>query len=252
MNDPEIRIKDIASPEEKAIRERFAEHFAACPIPRDELLRNLGLFVKWQDLARILFMDDLYRRIVDAPGVILELGVRWGQNLALFSALRTIYEPFNHNRKVIGFDTFAGFPSVHAKDGTDDIMREGSYGLTEGYADYLDAVLDYHERESPRPHIPKHELITGDAAVQLPEYLERNPQTIVALAYFDLDLYEPTKRCLEALRGHLTRGSVLAFDELNLRDFPGETVALKETLGLDRFHLRRNRYSGVNAFLVIE
>ena len=82
--------------------------------------------MKWQDLARILFMDDLYRRIVDVPGVILELGVRWGQNLALFSALRTIYEPFNHNRKVIGFDTFAGFPSPHAKDGTDDIMREGS------------------------------------------------------------------------------------------------------------------------------
>ena len=50
----------------------------------------------------------------------------------------------------------------------------------------------------------------------------------------------------------MTRGSVLAFDELNLRDFPGETVALKETLGLDRFHLRRNRYSGVNAYLVIE
>ena len=30
------------------------------------------------------------------------------------------------------------------------------------------------------------------------------------------------------------------------------TVALKETLGLDRFHLRRSRYSGVNAFLVVE
>jgi hypothetical protein len=88
--------------------------------------------------------------------------------------------------------------------------------------------------------------------VQLPNYLESNPHTMVALAYFDLDIYEPTLRCLEALRGHLTRGSVLGFDELNLRDFPGETLALKETLGLDRFRIRRNRYSGVNAFLVIE
>jgi hypothetical protein len=79
--------------------------------------------VKWQDLARILFMDDLYRRIVEVSGVVLELGVRRGQNLALFAALRTIYEPFNHNRKVIGFDTFAGFPAVDRKDGNDDIMR---------------------------------------------------------------------------------------------------------------------------------
>jgi hypothetical protein len=252
VTDPEIRIKDISSPHEKAIRERFVDHFEACPIPCAELLKNLGLFVKWQDLARILFIDDLYRRIIEVPGVIVELGVRWGQNLALFSALRTIYEPFNHNRKVIGFDTFAGFPSVHPKDGTDDIMRPGSYGVTPGYAGYLRDVLEYHEQESPRPHICKHELITGDAAVELPQYLERNPHTIVALAYLDLDLYEPTLRCLEALRGHLTRGSVLGFDELNLRDFPGETLALKETLGLDRFPIRRTRYSGVNAFLVIE
>lgn len=247
----EIRIKDLSAPEEIALRERFFDHFRACPIPPRELLKNLGLFVKWQDLARMLFMDDLYRRIVDVPGVVVELGVRWGQNLALFSALRTIYEPFNHNRRLVGFDTFAGFPSVHLKDGDDAIMEPGSYGVTPGYADYLRTVLAYHEAESPRPHIRKHELVIGDAGVELPRYLARNPQTIVALAYFDLDLYEPTLRCLEALRGHLTKGSVLGFDELNLRDFPGETLALKEALGLDRFRLTRSRYSGVNAFLVV-
>ncbi len=51
-----------------------------------------------------------------------------------------------------------------------------------------------------------------------------NPQTIIALAYFDLALYEPTRKCLEAIRPHLVRGSILAMDELNSRDFPGETV----------------------------
>jgi hypothetical protein len=43
VTESEIRIKDISSPEEKAIRERFVDHFEACPIPREELLRNLGL-----------------------------------------------------------------------------------------------------------------------------------------------------------------------------------------------------------------
>ncbi len=252
MSDPEIRIKDISSTHEQAVRADFADVFDACPIPRLEQLKNLGLFVKWQDLSRILFIDSLYRQIVDVPGVVMELGVRWGQNLALLSSLRSIYEPFNHNRKIIGFDTFAGFPSVHPKDGADEIMQPGAYGVTDNYAEYLDAVLDYHEQEGPRPHIRKHELVIGDAAVELPAYLERNPHTIVAFAYFDLDIYEPTLRCLEALRGHLTRGSVLGFDELNLRDFPGETLALKEALGLDRHRLTRNRYSGVNAYLTIE
>ena len=39
----------------------------------------------------------------------MEFGVRWGQNLITLNNLRGIYEPFNHSRKIIGFDTFEGF-----------------------------------------------------------------------------------------------------------------------------------------------
>lgn len=34
----------------------------------------------------------------------MEFGVRWGQNLALFESFRGIYEPYNYNRKIVGFD----------------------------------------------------------------------------------------------------------------------------------------------------
>jgi hypothetical protein len=34
-----------------------------------------------------------------------------------------------------------------------------------------------------------------------------------ALAYFDLDLYEPTRAVLEQIRPYLTKGSIVAFDE---------------------------------------
>jgi hypothetical protein len=68
----------------------------------------------------------------------------------------------------------------------------------------------------------------------LPEYLQGNPQTIVALAYFDLDLYEPTRDALQAVVPHLTRGSVLAFDELGHAKWPGETAAFREVLGFGR------------------
>jgi hypothetical protein len=85
-------------------------------------------------------------------------------------------------------------------------------------------VLDFHEAElAPIPHKKKYELVQGDATRTLPEYLQRHPETIVALAYFDFDIYAPTKACLEAVVPHLTKGSVLAFDELNCPEFPGET-----------------------------
>ena len=44
------------------------------------------------------------------PGSIIQFGVRWGRELALFEMLRTIFEPFNHSRSIYGFDTFTGYP----------------------------------------------------------------------------------------------------------------------------------------------
>ncbi|MFC7668497.1 hypothetical protein ACFQT0_14780 [Hymenobacter humi] len=88
-------------------------------------------------------------------GVAMEFGVRWGQNLALMHALRGIYEPFNYNRKIIGFDTFGGFPSVDPKDG--DRVKEGDYGVTENYQEYLTQILALHEADSPIPHKRKFE-----------------------------------------------------------------------------------------------
>ena len=101
-------------------------------------------------------------------------------------------------------------------------------------------------------HIKKYQLIKGDAAIEIKKYLRKNPETIIAFAYFDLDIYEPTKKCLETIRGHLTKGSVIGFDELNLHDFPGETLALKEVFGLDRYRITRSPYSSVQSYVVIE
>lgn len=248
----DIRMKINASDEEQAIRQDLVALYRKCPIPANELMSNLGLFIKRQDLSRILFIDEIYQRILGVPGIVIEFGVRWGQNLALFESLRGIYEPYNHTRKLVGFDTFTGFPDVSAKDGASDIMTVGSYAVTENYHSYLESLLEYHEKESPISHIKKFELVVGDATVEVDRYLERQPETVIALAYFDFDLYEPTKKCLQAIRPHLTRGSIIGFDELNCRDYPGETLAVREVLGLDRYRIMRSRHAAYQAFLVID
>jgi hypothetical protein len=203
-------------------------------------------------LSHTLLLDEIYRKILGVHGVIMEFGVRWGRNLALFESLRGIHERFNHNRKIVGFDTFEGFPSTHEKDGDADIVRVGAYDVTEKYEDFLAEILAYHEQESPISHVRKFELVKGDASVTVENYLQTHPETIVALAYFDLDIYEPTRKCLELLKNHVTRGSVLVFDELNLHEFPGETLALKDVFGLDRFRIQRSPYGSMQSYLVIE
>jgi hypothetical protein len=248
----DIQTSEYLSETERSARSEIAGIFRDCPIPEGELLANLGLFLSRPTLSRILFMDEVYRRIVDVHGIVMEFGCRWGQNLALFESFRGLYEPYNHTRRIVGFDTFAGFASTSAADGSAAIIGEGSYAVTPGYEEYLAKVLDYHEQESPVSHIRKYELVKGDAVETVEQYLERHPETIVALAYFDFDLYEPTKRCLTAIRDRLTKGSVLAFDELLSPEYPGETLALKEVIGLDRWSIRRSSINSYPAYVVVD
>lgn len=240
------------SPEEESIRNQFVEHFKNCPIPDVQILSNLGLFLNSKTLSRILCMDYLYRKIIDVQGIVIEFGTWWGQNLSLFAALRGIYEPFNRHRKIVGFDTFKGFPSLSEKDGKSDLMVEGNLKLPENYIDYLRKLMEFQEKDNPLSHIKKFELIDGDANQMIDEFLKKHPETIIALAFFDFDIYEPTKKCLEAIRPHLVKGSILGFDELNDPDSPGETLALKEVFGLNNLKLKRFPYASRISYFVVE
>ncbi|MDJ1018247.1 MAG: TylF/MycF/NovP-related O-methyltransferase [Paracoccaceae bacterium] len=246
----EVRVLGGSTQSEADRKREMVERLRGSRVADGELLDNIGLYLTRQTLSRINFMQDLYRRIVPVHGVIMEFGVRWGQNLALFSNLRGMHEPYNYNRKIIGFDTFEGFPSVAPEDG--DRVQEGDYGVAEAWQEELEDILEFHTQNAPISHKQKHELVKGDATETLPQYLNEHPETIVALAYFDFDLYKPTRDCLEAIIPHLTKGSVLAFDELNTPEFPGETIAVREVLGLAKGAIRRDPNNPLTSFMVIE
>lgn len=233
-------------------RAKLYELFAACPIPKDEILRNLGLFITRQSLSRILYIEHLYKKIINTHGIIIEFGVRWGQNLALFESLRGMLEPFNFKREIVGFDTFSGFENVDEKDGEGGILKKGAYSVTEGYENYLEQLLQCHEKESPISHIKKFNLIKGDASVTCKEYFDKNPHTIVALAYFDMDVYKPTYDCLNTIKDYLTKGSILAFDQFADRTFKGEIQAFKEVFNLKDFKIHRTPNNSDQAYIIID
>lgn len=250
MTDKSIRTLVGSTPTETDRKQLLVDRLRTSRIPDAELLDNIGLYLTRQTLSRINFMQKLYQMIVPVHGVIMEFGVRWGQNMALFSTLRGIHEPFNYNRKIIGFDTFDGFPSVAPQDGGG--VQPGDYGVVGNWSEELEGILDFHTQNAPISHKKKHELVKGDATMTLPGYLKKHPETIVALAYFDFDIYKPTHDCLEAILPYLTKGSVLAFDELNTPQFPGETIAVREVLGLSRYAIKRDPSNPLTSYLVIE
>lgn len=242
----------LSSNDEKEALKDYINHFHASPLPEDEVLPNLGMFLTSKSLSRIIFFYELYKKIIHNHGVIMEFGVRWGQTLSLMSALRGIFEPFNRHRKIIGFDTFEGFAGIGAKDGELCRCVDGSFSVTAEYEIYLDKLLNLQEKLNPIEHLKKYELVRGNAMETVPTYFSEHPETIVSLAVFDFDIYEPTRIALEVVKPHLCKGSIIVFDELCDDVFPGETIALQEVLGLNNVRIERNPLTARVSYVVIE
>ncbi len=239
------------SERERQARKDLRELFASRPIPDEDLLDHIEVFMRPQRIGELLALNEIYQEIIDVHGIIVEFGVRWGRHLSVFNAFRTYYEPTNFYRKIVGFDTFQGFLEPTPEDGQSDRVFPGSMAVTPNYGEYLERVLALHEAETSMAHIRRFELCQGDAPVELEGYLERNPDTIVALAYFDMDLHDPTLRCLKLLLPHMPAGSVIAFDELMHPDFPGEAIALKSAIDITQHRIRRTPHSPYPAYVVL-
>jgi hypothetical protein len=226
------------SDRDRAAREGLAKLLASSPIPEEYLIDNLPLYLRRGQLADLLSIVDIYRMVVDVPGVVMEFGVLHGRHLAAFTALRGVFEPYNASRRIIGFDTFSGFPDIADVDDVSTSAVVGRFATAPGYPDHLRAVLDAHQAGEHLGHVQRNVVVQGDVRETLPRYLAANPQTVIALAYLDMDLYEPTRAVLEMIEPYLTVGSVVAFDELAHAKWPGETAAVREVLGLARGALR--------------
>lgn len=238
---------------EKQITDRqfLYDLFEKRPMDTDQLLINLGLFMRSSALTKILFLDEMYRMIKNQPGIIIELGSWWGQNLIVFENLRAIYEPWEQ-RRIIGFDTFGGYQSISDKDIRSETIKEGGYAVSKGYEEYLTELIDYHEKNSVSPNVNRVQLVEGNAIETVPMFFKENHGMVVALVYSDLAIYEPSKAAFKAIRPHLLPGSVVMLDECNHKDFPGETIAFKEVFGGDSFSVTKSKFMPGRAYFTMK
>lgn len=244
----EVKVNKMYNLNDVECREKLNEHLFNSPIPSDELFNNIGLFLDRRIISRFLFINELYQKILSIHGNIFEFGVRYGQNISLFTSFRGIYEPFNHNRKIVGFDTWSGFPDVEKEDTT--AWKSGDFAVPENYENYLDEIISIHEQMAPIPSVRKHSLVKGDATKTIQEYLANHPETIISFAYFDFDIYKPTKECLQAIIPYLSKGAVIAFDQINDAHWPGETQALREVLGTNNFKIEHSTFRANAGYIV--
>jgi hypothetical protein len=212
---------------------------------------HLPVFLTAPSLARLLWLDTVYRKSIDRAGCLVEFGSQWGASLNTFLLLKQIYEPWNSSRRIISFSTFAeGFKSADTQDGS--TVAVGDYGVVANWETTLREILRSHASRSPIGAEANFEVIAGDARETFRRYLVDHPELIISHAHFDMDVYAPTKDVLELCLARMSKGSVLIFDELNCPPFPGETVALQEVLGIAKIALHKTPFQPYSAYAVIE
>jgi hypothetical protein len=86
----------------------------------------------------------------------------------------------------------------------------------------------------------------------LPKYIEDNPHLIISLLHIDVDTYLPTKIALEACLPRMPRGAIIIFDEINQIPYPGETLAVVETIGLSSLKIERFSWETGISYAVID
>jgi hypothetical protein len=228
-------------------------YFEKSPLLTINKLQDFSKYVRRQDLARFLAKNELFKLQAHLPGSIVECGVFLGGGGMTYAQLSAIYEPYNHTRKVVCFDTFEGFPATSLKDANSlKTHNAGDLATFSGIEDEITAAIQLFDKNRPLSHIPKVELIKGDACQTIPAYLEKNPHLVVSMLYLDFDLYEPTKVALDNFLPRMPKGSILAFDQLNCQNFPGETLAVVDVISIPNLQLNRTPFDPWISYAIIE
>jgi hypothetical protein len=192
-----------------------------------------------RSISRFLCKHEIFKGIININGVIIECGVFNGAGLFTWAQLSNIYEATNYNRKIIGFDTFEGFPEISSNDMNKD--KNPVIGDLKGAeVEEFSLSIEKYYKERHLAHIPNISLIKGDFLKTGKKYLNDNKHLLVSLLYLDFDLYEPTKEALKLFLPLMCKGAIVCFDQLNCSNFPGETQALLETIDLKSYKLNRS------------
>jgi hypothetical protein len=236
---------------EQEAGKRIADIFTKCPDSTEVKLDGFTKYIRRQSLTRLLSQYEVFKKILDVKGSIIECGVYRGAGLMAWTQLSAVLEPVNLTRRIYGFDTFAGFPSPHEKD-SNKLSETKTGALSSDSFQELSELLRIYDSNRFLGHINKVELIKGDAVKTIPEFIKSHQHLVVSLLFLDFDIYEPTKVAIENFFCRMPKGAVIAFDELDNPLWPGEMTALLETAGINGLRMKRVEFDPYISYAVIE
>ncbi len=200
-------------------------------IPLSEVMKNYAAFIRRRDIPRILAHYDLFKKIVDLPGSIVELGVFLGAGFFTWSKLLETFVPGDRSRKVYGFDNCIGYPDFSTEDGNPMPWIERIIGKKVADESYIERMVKLHNSDNLIPGVERCKMIIGDIAETVPKFASETQGIRISLLYFDVNVFEPTLIGLEHLYPLVLPGGIVAFNGYGGPPWQGEAKAIEQFFG---------------------
>jgi hypothetical protein len=227
---PSESIGGHVSPRDQEVWNRLEEVVGKNGHPLRHVLELFPAYIRRIHMMRFLSHYELFKHIIDLPGVIVELGVYRAPSLLTWGKLMEIFVPGDRTRRVYGFDSFKGLQDLGEKDGA-PVPQIGKVegGWSAGAVlDEVEELISITNLDNIIPNQKRVILIKGNIEETIPKFLKENPGVRISLLHLDMDLYRPTKVALEMLYPKVVTGGVVVFDEYGLIPWEGETNAADE------------------------
>jgi hypothetical protein len=192
-------------------------------------------------LSKTIAHWEIYKKIQNIPGEIVECGTFKGSSLIRFLTYREILES-PYSRKVISFDAFGKFPPTDRPSDVKFIERfedASGVGISKGELD----------KSLQRKQFQNYELVEGNVFDTIEPYLEKANALKIALLHIDVDVYDATLFCLNKLFDKVVRGGVIVFDDYC--GVEGANKAIDEFLSAHpNYVIEKLGYCSVPSFII--
>jgi hypothetical protein len=207
-------------------------------MPWSDKVANFTNWARTRDLTRFLVREKLIKKILNIPGSIFECGVHWGGGVSSWLHLSEIYEPVAFTRRIFAFDTFKGFPKINKEDLSKVYLsNKGDFNIGKSEKEVIE-ILHQIENSRKVKNVNRLKIVKGDINKTLKHTLKSDNSISIALLYLDLDLYEPTITAIKNCLPRMPKGAIVVLDEYADVDWPGETKALMDSIGISNVALR--------------
>lgn len=171
-------------------------------------------------LGNIISHYELYKKIIDLPGAVVELGVFKGGSIIQWATFRELLENEN-SRKIIGFDMFGEFPNVSEVESDKTFVANWNEQFKNEFVSQEDIYKSLELKK-----LSNVELVKGNIAETLPEYIKKHGELRISLLHIDTDVYEPCKIGLQLLYDLVVPDGIIVLDDYSTIE--GETKAVDE------------------------